>query len=808
METLIQDIRYAVRKMVRSPLFTIAVVLTVGLTIAANTSIFSFVNAELLRPLPFPNQSRLLQIAEKNDKLNLPSFGASVLNFLSWREQQHSFQEIAAVGFNSYTLTGYGDPEQLYGDLISPALIRVLGITPVAGRSFSDDEERPGSTPVAMISEGLWKRRFGAERAVIGRTINLNGQATTIVGIAPATLSLISAADIHTPLVIDPPKEIRLNHVLLVFGLLKRRVSMQQAQAEMDTISSHMDQTYPEMRDWGVHLFTLKETFVTPDLQTALLVLLCAVFSVLLIACANIANLLLSRAVSRQQEMAVRTAAGASRARLIRQLLIESITLACVGGGIGLAGAFWAVYALNSALPANTLPIPEVHVDAPVLLFALAATVVTGLLFGLAPAWRMTKLDINDVLKQTGRGSGSLGGRTRSALAAAELALATVLLIGAGLLIRTLSNLEHSRIGFDSHGLITFQLSLPTAKYPINAAMPQFYHTLLDSLQAVPGARSAAASSGIPFGAGSYTRSPIVAQGSVLPPGTPAAIDWRMVSGSYFQTMSIPLLRGRYFTYENGPDGPPVTIVSQETAKKLWGDADPIGRTFYRAADPKKTQFAVVGVVGDVRNTALNQQSPALYYPIAWRIGSAASRVSVVSMDIVVRTDGSPETLVPMIHQRVRELDPNLPLVNVRTMEEWVSNSAAQPRLNARLLTVFASMALLIATIGIYAVLAYSVNQRTREIGLRIALGAQPVVVQCLVVAEGMKVGLIGIGIGLLGALGLGRALCSIVYGVPVRDPATFAGVALALAIVALAACIIPAHRASKVDPMVALRCE
>ena len=452
------------------------------------------------------------------------------------------------------------------------------------------------------------------------------------------------------------------------------------------------------------------------------------------------------------------------------------------------------------------------------------------------------------MLKQTGRGSSSVRGRLRNGLAAVELALATVLLIGAGLLIRTLSNLEHARVGFDSHRLITFQLALPTAKYPINAAMPQFYHTLLDSLQAIPGARSAAVSSGLPFGAGSYTTSPIIAQESVLPPGTPAAIDWRMVSGSYFQTMSIPLLRGRYFTYADGPDSPPATIVSQDTARRLWGDTDPIGRTFYRAADPNKTQFSVVGVVADVRNTALSQQSPALYYPLAWRIGSTALRVSVVSMDIVVRTDGSPEALVPMIRQKVRELDPNLPLANVRTMEEWVSNSAAQPRLNARLLTLFAGMALLIAAIGIYAVLAYSVNQRTREIGLRIALGAQPGVVQRLVVAEGMKVGLIGIGItcysvnrradrlahrartargcaapdccrgdeswfdrnrhGLLGALAVGRALSSIVYGVPVRDPATFAGVAVMLTIIALAACFIPARRAAKVDPMVALRYE
>jgi putative ABC transport system permease protein len=804
---IIQDFRYALRKMLRSPLFSAAVILTVALAIAANTSIFSFVNAELLRPMPFRQPDRLVQISEKNDKLNLPSFGTSVPNFLSWREQQHSFQEIAAVGFNTYTLTGAGDPEQVYGNLISPALTSVLGLGPVAGRAFTDDEEKPGSTPVAMISEGLWKRRFGADRSVIGRTVSVNGQATTIVGVAPAALSLISAAEVYTPLIIDPARELRLNHVLVVFGRLRDGVSLQQAQSEMDSISAHMDQTYPELREWGVHLFTLRETFTTPDLRTGLLVLLCAVFLVLLIACANIANLLLSRAVARQQEMAVRMAAGASCTRLIRQLLIESITLALVGGGVGFIGAFWAVGAINGALPPTILPIPDVHADASVLLFALAATVITGLLFGVAPAWRMTKLDIHEVLKQAGRGfSGGTRARLRNGLAASELALATILLIGAGLLIRTLANLEHARVGFDPHRLITFQLALTTAKYPLDAQMPQFYHGLLDSIRVTPGVRGAAVSSGIPFGAGSYTTSPVIPQGSILPPGTPAVIDWRLVSGSYFKTMSIPLLRGRAFTDADGPGSPPVAVVSRDTAKKLWGSSDPIGRTFYRAADPQKTMFTVVGVVGDVRNTALNQQAPTLYYPLAWRTGPIRPRVVV--MDIVVRTDGPPEALVPALRQKVRELDPEIPLANIRTMEDWVSNSAAQPRLNARLLSLFAAMALLIAAIGIYAVLAYSVTQRTREIGLRIALGAHPESVQRLVVSEGMKVGLIGIAIGLIGAFVAARALASIVYGVPVRDPATFVSVAIVLSIVALAACFIPARRAAKVDPMVALRYE
>ena len=805
MEGVIQDVRYAARKMMRMPVFSAAVILTVALAIAANTSIFSFVNAELLRPMPFRQPDRILQIAEKNDRLNLSRFEASALNFLSWREQQHSFLEIAAVGFNTYTLTGTGDPERLYGNLISPALMRVLGLSPVAGRAFTDDEETPGSMPVAMISQGLWKRRFGGSRSILGQTVQLNGQATTIVGIAPPALSLISAAEVYTPLIIDPSKELRLNHVLNVFARLRDGVSRQQAQSEMDSIAAHIDQTYPEMRDWGIRLLTMRETFTTPELRTGLLVLLCAVFFVLLIACANIANLLLSRAAARQQEMAVRTATGASRSRLIRQLLIESVALAIIGGGLGVGVAFWATGVINRALPPDTLAVPEVHVEGAVLWFALLTTVLAGLLFGLAPAWRTTRFNINDVLKQTGRGSsGETSARLRNGLAASELALATVLLIGAGLLIKTLANLERARLGFDSRGLITFQLALPTAKYPLDARMPQFYRALLDSLQATPGVRRAAVSSGIPFGAGSYTTSPVIAQQSVLPPGTPAAIDWRMVSSSYFQTMSIPLLRGKLFPEAIDPGSPPVAIVSRVAAKKLWGDADPIGRTFYRAADPERTTFTVVGVVGDVRSSALNQESPALYYPLAWHTGPL--RPEAVVMDIAVRTDGSPEGLVPGLRDKVRELDPQVPLANIRTMQDWIAESAAQPRLNARLLSLFAALALLIAAIGIYAVLAYSVTQRTHEIGLRIALGAQPGSVLRLVVREGMKVGLVGIAIGLVGALALGRALANLVYGVPVRDPATFALVVVALAAISLAACLIPAWRAAKVDPMEALR--
>jgi putative ABC transport system permease protein len=794
-------IAHSLRMIRRAPLLTSAIVLTIALAIAANTTIFSIVNAVLLRPLPFKDPNRLLQVAEKNDKLNLPNFGASVLNFVSWREQARSFEELAAIAGTTYTLTGTGEPEQLSGSRISPALTRVLGISPIRGRVFIDEEERPGAPPVAMLGEGLWKRRFGAELSVIGRTITLDGAPTTVVGIAPAPLGLIAAGDIYTPLTIDPAKEIRLNHVIFVVGRLKSGVSTEQAQSEMNAISTRLGQQYPEIRDWGIRLITMIDTFVTPELKTGLVVLMCAVGFVLLIACANIANLLLARAAARQSEMAVRTAMGANRGRLVRQLLSESALLSVIGGVVGSLVAVAALHVVNRSLPPNTLPLPAIEMDLTVLSFALGVTILTGLLFGVAPALRTARVDLNDVLKHGGRSSaGNMHAGLRNVLAGVELTLATVLLIGAGLFIQSLLRLEGARLGFDSRGLITFQLAPPVSKYPLNSKAPQLYRAVLDSLQSLPGVKGAAVSSGVPFGNGNFTSHPMVTtEQSTLPPGTAVPIDWRIVSPGYFATMRIPLVRGRDFTDADDAAAQPVMVISEATAKKFWGNADPLGHTLRRSADPR-TAFTVVGVVGDVHNTALNQQSPALYYPMASRVWPL--------MDIVVRTDGPTDALMPSIRQRVHELDAELALANVRTMDEWLSNSAAQPRLNTVLISIFATVALIIAAIGIYGVLAYSVTQRTREIGVRMAMGATPVAVLKLIVREGMTIALIGIAVGVIGGLGLGRTMSSLVFGVGVRDPKTFAAVALALSSIALAACVFPAIRASRIDPMAALRYE
>ena len=793
-----QDVAYSLRLMRKAPLFTAAVVLTIGLAIAATATIFSVVNAQILRPLPFKDPDRLLLVFERNDKLNAPIYNVSVLNFLDWRAQTQSFDLAAVNPDNKYILTGTGDPEQLTGNRISPTLPRVLGVPLIAGRPFNPEEEKPGTAPVAIIGEAFRQRRFGKDANVLGRAITLDGIPTTIVGVAPDTWNLLSPGDVYTPLTIDPAKEMRLSHALFVVGRLKPGVSAQQALAEMNTISGRMKQQYPELRDWGVNLLSMLDGLISPELKTKMLVLLAAVSFVLLIACANIANLLLARTATRQHEMAVRTALGASKGRLMRQLLIESVTLSCSGGLIGLLATWWSVRAMSHWLPPNTLPIPTVELDSHVLLFALGTTVLTGLIFGIVPALRMAKVRVDEVLKTGGRaGSGGIRTRMRNTLVAIELALATMLLIGAGLFIQTLVNLQSVTLGFEPRGLITFQLALPPGKYHPKTKAPLFLHEVIESLEALPGVRGASVSSGIPFGAGAFYSHPMMAtENSVLPPDAKIPVDWRIVSPGYFKTMNIPLLMGREFQYSDAST-PNIIIVSKATAHTFWGDQNPLGRTLRRSADPE-VPLTVVGVVGDVRSTELNQESPAFYYSITTR--------TLPLMDVVVRTDGPPESLVPAIRKKLKALDPDLPMANVNTMEQWLASSAAQPRLTSLLLSLFAGVALLIAAIGIYAVLTYSVSQRTREIGIRMAMGATPRRALELIVSEGMRVVLLGLAIGLAGGFALGRTVQSLVYGVGVRDPKVYFVVAVTLTAVALAACLIPARRAAGVDPMVALR--
>jgi putative ABC transport system permease protein len=569
----------------------------------------------------------------------------------------------------------------------------------------------------------------------------------------------------------------------------------------MNSVSARMGLQYPEIRDWGVRVLTLTDTFVSPQLKVGLVVLLAAVLFVLLIACANIANILLARAASRRTEIGMRKAMGASRGRLVRQMLVESMMLCCSGGILGLFAALTATHLLNRLLPAGTLPVPIVGLDGRIACFAIAITLVTGLLFGMAPAWQGSHTVVNELIRSGGRGvAGTSGSRLRRALASLELALATCLLIGAGLLIRSLANLQRVQLGFASHNLITFQLDPPPSKYPSIGLAPHLYRRVLDSFQSIPGVSGASVSSGIPFGAGNYTTHPMFTTGSaILRPATLVPVDWRIVSPGYFKMMNIPLLRGRDFTDADDDKAPHVLIVSQSTAKTFWGDADPIGRTLRRSADPN-TPFTVVGVVGNVRDTALNQEPLELYYPMAARVTAL--------MDIVVRIDHASSAVLPAIRQKIAEIDQQLALANIRTMDEWVSNSAAQPRMNTVLLFIFSSIALVIASIGIYGVLAYSVSQRTSEIGLRMALGASRGDIFRLVATEGVRLAVTGLGVGLIAAIAVGKAISTLIYGVSERDPATYAFVAGLLLIVSLAACFFPGLRAMRLDPMMALRNE
>ena len=791
------DLRYALRLLRRSPLFTITVVLTLAVGIGSTTAMFSVVNAVLLRPLPFADPDRLMQVAEKNDKLNLPNFSASALNYLSWVERTRTFDRLGAIQFGTYTLSGLGDPENYTGNAITPSLLPLLGVAPIIGRGFAEGDDRPGAARVALISESLWRRRFGGDASIVGRAATFNGTAYTIVGVAPRALGVLTTGDVWVPLVIDPPREMRLNHVLFVVGRLKPGVSYREARAEMDTIASQVAAQYPEVKDWGINLVTFTDTFVSSQLRTALLVLLGAVAFVLLIVSANVANLLLARALERQKELAVRAALGAGRARLLRQLMCESLVLSAIGGVAGLVAAMWGVSALEAVLPPNLLPVPDIGVDRQVVLFAIAVTAVTGLVFGMAPGWQSAKTDVNAALKDAGRSStGGVHTTFRKVLAGGEVAMATVLLVGAVLLARSLVELQRVPLGFEPDGVTALQLSLPTTKYD-GVRRVNFYRELGAALKAIPGVEHAGISSGIPFGAGNYTTSPFTAPGpSALPPGTAVPVDWRTAGPGYFETVRIPLLRGRDFTDADTDSAPQVMIVSRATARTFWGDADAIGRTVRRVADGK--EFTVIGVVGDVRSTTLNRESPALYF-------SAGARTWPL-MDIVVRPRTDVASVLAVIREKVRAMDPQLPLSNVRPMREWVSASAAQPRLNAALIGTFAFVALLVAAIGIYGVLAYAVSRRAKELGVRMALGADRRGVLTLIVREGMALGGCGIAVGVLVAVLASRALASLVFGVSLWDPLTYVAVALLLGALTLASCVIPAIRASRVDPMVALR--
>ncbi|HEX2311100.1 MAG TPA: ABC transporter permease [Vicinamibacterales bacterium] len=807
MSTLVQDVRYALRMLLRTRGFTAVAVITLALGIGANTALFSIVYGVLLKPLPFERPDGLVMLWSKPGRGR--GGATSPADFLDYRRMNAAFEDLAAMNTVRAALTGRGEPVIARGAEVSAGFFRILRVQPARGRTFTAEEDRAGAPRVVVLSDALWRERFGADPRVVGRAITLNGNPYTVTGIMPPAfdfprLVTNERTEFWVPIAFDEARAQRGGHYLAVVGRLKPGVTLAAAQAQMDTIASRLQRQYPETNtNWVVNLFTLHEEIVS-DARSALLILTGAVGFVLLIACANVANLLLARATSRAKELAVRSALGAASGRLLRQLLTESLVLSLAGALVGALLAAWGLE-FAKAITGEWLPRSwEVSINAPVLLFTIAAAVVTGVLFGLAPGLHVTRSVLNDALKSGGRSTGtSSQQRLRTAFVVTEVALAFVLLIGAGLLIRSFQQLQQVRPGFQPDSTMTAVLSLPDARYSTLTTQAMFADQLLARVRSIKDVRRAALASFVPFD-GKETLLTFSVQGEPDPrPADRRLAQWRVVSDGFFETLGVPLVKGRTFSPSDTETAPRVAVVSTSLARKYFPSKDPIGQrvTLDDLTDPKAAWFTIVGVVDNVRYRSLaTEPRPLLYY--------AASQQQFPEFTLVARTAGDPVAIVPSLRAIVRALDPVMPLQDVRTLNQVVSTSMAGERFRTSLLVALALIALVLAAVGVYGVMAYSVEQRTQEMGLRMALGASPRDVLRLVTGHGVRLTALGIVLGAFAAWGLTRVLASALFGVTPTDPVTFAGMALLLAFVASLASYIPARRATKADPMLVLRTE
>jgi putative ABC transport system permease protein len=805
-ETLWQDLRYGARMLIKSPGFTLIAVITLALGIGANTAIFSVVNAVLLRPFPYESPERLL-ILQESVSGGAP-FSPSYPNFADWRDQNTLFDSMAAVRANeSFNFTGEGEPERLQGRLVSAGFFSTLGIEPLLGRDFLAEEDRPGATPAVILSYGFWQRRFGADPGVIGKQLTFNKQSFTVVGVTPADFQYGAEADVTVPIGIQAER-FRLRGKdpgVNVVARLKPGVSQQQAETELNLIAARLEQQYPESNIGRRVLLTpLHESFVG-DVRQPLLILLGSVGLVLLIACANVANLLLVRASARRKEMAVRVALGAGRARIIRQLLTESVLLAVLGAVLGILLAFWGTSLIISQVPDGIPRLHEARVDAPVLFFTLAISLLTGLLFGLAPALQASRPNLTEGLKEGERGSSGRRQRLRGVLVVCEVALTLALLAGAGLLIQSFRRVLQVDPGFNSRNLLTMQLSVNNAD---GHQVANFFEQLQREVRSLPGVKSVAVSNGLPLGGANQP--PFIVEGRPRPePGKePVGIRYT-VSSDYFRTLGIELLRGRVFAAQDMPDTQPVVIIDEVLARQYFSDEDPLGKRI-RQALPDAPSLEIVGVVRHVEHDSLDGQAPARaqFYLNFHQIPVERLPTQVRRINLLVHTEVDPSSLAPAVRRQVAALNKDQAVFNVRTMEQIVAQSVAPRRFSMLLLTVFAAVALVLAGVGIYGMMSYAVAQRTREIGVRMALGARVSDVMKLVIGQGMKLVLVGLGVGLVASIALARTIKSLLFGVSATDPATFAAIAVLLALVALLACFVPARRATQVDPVIALRGE
>lgn len=800
MDTILKDLRFGFRCMLKRPGFSAIALLALALGIGANTAIFSLVNAVVLRPLPFDDPDQLVWVW---GNIRNASNRASVAppDFLDFRSQNKTFEEFAASGTRptALNLTGIGEPERLSASNITGNYFQTLRVAPLVGRGFTLENEKPGQDQVAVLSYALWQKRFGGDVSVVNKTIVLDGKTYEILGVMPRTFTFPHNADLYVPINFESSPEMkwRTAHFLRPIGRLKPGVKILDAQADTDAVALQMERLYPDTNTgWSLRLVSLREQLIGSTRQP-LFILFGAVGFVLLIACANVANLMLVRAAARQKEIALRAALGASRFRIIRQMLTESLLLAVVGGALGMLLATFGVDLLLKLSEGSIPRTADVKIDATVLAFTLLLSVATGVLFGLAPALRTLKLSLTDGLKQAGRGAAELRNRTRSLLIVFECAIAVVLLVGAGLLIRSLVELLKTNPGFDADQVLTMRVDLARKKYDTPEKSSQFFQELERRVKSLPGVEAV----------GFVTELPLSGQLNDMPfnvEGRPAVAvnqmfgaDFRRVNQHYFQALRIPLLRGRNFTEQEVEQSSKVLLVSEQLVTTVFPNEEPLGKRLLLGGgtDP----WEIVGIVGDIRHRSLEtQEYAAMYMPTRQPGGT----------NLVIRSKGDPLNLVGAVRREVQAIDPDQPIAAVRTMNDWISNSAATPRYRTVLLGLFAAVALLLASTGIYGVMSYTVAQRTQEIGVRMALGARRWDVLKLVVRQGMGLVLIGVVLGLLGAFALTRVMATLLFGVTARDPFTFAAVAVLLAAVAFVACYIPARRATKVDPLVALRYE
>src|SRR5437762_2893241 len=809
LEALFRDVRFGLRMLLKTPGFTVVAVATLGLSIGANTAIFSLVNGVLLRPLPFPDAQRLIYIEGKNPAAGISESNISYLDFTNWSQQTDLFASTAAYWTGEAHLGADGEePERVPRAGVTTGFFSVLGVQPALGRTFVPEDDKGWPQTVAIISHGLWKRRFGSDPAIVGKQVQMSSMPLTIIGVMPPGFEYPEQTQIWVTCAVNLRDEPRDNRVWSAIARLNAGIDLKQAQTRLSAINAQLDKQFHETnKGWDVFLSTLQERLVR-EVKPSLLALLGAVGFVLLIACANVANLLLARSAARQKEIAIRAAMGASRTRVLRQMLTESILLSAIGGVAGLLLSIWLTDLLMSMLPEGAPRLGQIGIDYRVLTFALSVSALTGILFGIVPALQASKLDVTSALKEGGRsGEGHPHTSARNLLLIGEVALSLMLLVGAGLLIKSFLRLQEVRPGFNAHNVLIANLALQGPKYKDDQSCVEFFRQLKERLEAAPGVQAAGGSVNLPLNPSGYA----IGRG-FIPEGRPLTVDeakdamFSTITGDYFRALQIPLLSGRTFEPRDNADGPKVVIINEATAKRHFGSPTAaIGKrlsiwsAFRGRRRDEKFMSEIIGVVGDTKTGSLTGEGGAqIYVPHAqdsqWNF-----------MGLVIRTAGDPAAFATTLRREVQAIDKDQPIYNVRTMDDVVANSLGTRRISMQLFAVFAIAALLLAAIGIYGVMAYSVTQRTQEIGIRMALGAQKSDVLALVIRQGMTLTSIGVVVGLGGAFVLTRLIANLLFGVAATDPATFLWISVLLAAVSFFACYLPARRAARLDPIKAL---